>query len=76
MDVSATELGQLKPPHKYQATREEVFPSSTSLAWFMRQNRARLVEAGALLQISGRNLVHCEKFDAVVIEIGREKVAA
>ena len=66
MDVSATELHKLKPPHKYQAAREEVFPSATSLAWFMRQHRARLIEAGALVQIAGRNLLHEERCDRVV----------
>lgn len=74
MDVVATELNKLKPPHKYQAQREEVFPSATSLAWFMRQHRARLIEAGALVQISGRNLLHEERFDKLVLEIGTAKL--
>lgn len=74
MEVAATELHKLKPPHKYQAQREEVFHSQTSLAWFMRRNRARLVSAGALVQVAGRNLIHEDKFDSVVLALGREKL--
>jgi hypothetical protein len=71
-----TELGKLTTPQRYQVTREHLFPSGTSLQWFIRSNRDRLIGAGALYQIAGRNLLHCDKFDAVVLDVGAEKVAA
>jgi hypothetical protein len=74
VEDTATGLQKLKLPHKYQAPREDIFPSAHSLAWYIRQNRARLVSAGALVHVAGRNLIHEEKFDAMVLELGREKL--
>jgi hypothetical protein len=76
MTVYVTELGKLTTPARYQAERETCFPSGTSLQWFIRTNRDKLVEGGALVQIAGRLLVHPDKFDAVALAVGREKVAA
>lgn len=74
MDSNESGVGGLQPPHKYQATREAVFPSPTSLQWFIRRHRARLIEADALLQVSRRNLIHPDKFDAEVLAIGQQQM--
>jgi len=76
MEGHANALQQLLLPHRYQMSRETVFPSPTSLSWFMRQNRERLTKAGALLQVGGRNLIDEARFDEVVVEVGRERAAA
>lgn len=76
MDSNESGVGGLQPPHKYQATREVVFPSPTSLQWFIRRHRARLVETGALLHVAGRLLIHAPKFDQAVMDLGRERAAA
>lgn len=74
MANTVTELGKLTTPQRYQAAREHCFPSGTSLQWFIRTNRHRLIEAGALVQIAGRNLLHEERFDQVALEIGSAKL--
>lgn len=54
----------------YQATREHIFPSQTSLRWFIRKNRASLVERLALLRLAGRLVVNPTVFDEVVMTTG------
>ena len=65
----------LKNPLEYRADgRESIFPSEASLGWFVRKNKARLVERGAILAPTGRKLINPEVFDQVVLEIGTEAV--
>ncbi|MDP2007843.1 MAG: hypothetical protein Q8K45_19395 [Rubrivivax sp.] len=66
-------LSALVAPRDYQAQRQNLFPSPTSLEWYARQNRDRLIDAGALLMHSGRWYVHAEKFDACVFAVGAER---
>lgn len=75
MNSSLNGLSSLLTPQRYQASREHCFPSATSLTWFIRSHRARLVRAGALVQVAGRNLVHEEKLDAEVLAIGQQSLA-
>jgi hypothetical protein len=63
-------LTDLKSPRDYIETRQHVFPSATSLKWFIRQHRAALNVAGALSRPLGRDLIHESKFDAVVVSVG------
>lgn len=56
----------------YAEQRRNIFPSLNSASWFVRQNRARLVEAGALLVVAGRKVVNAPAFDDEIIAIGRE----
>lgn len=70
------ELFKLRPLADYQVSRCHVFPSSGSMEWFVHRNRARLVKAGALVKLTGRSLVHEEKFDAEVLAIGQEAMTA
>lgn len=54
----------------YKAQRQHLFPSETSLAWYIRRNRAELVKAGALLIIGKRQYINPAPFDQVVVRIG------
>ncbi|MBU1357643.1 MAG: hypothetical protein KKC79_02315 [Gammaproteobacteria bacterium] len=65
------DANNLKSRSEYQADRSAIFPSTTSLDWFIRRHRARLASAGALAVICGRLLIHQEIFDKSVMEIGR-----
>lgn len=71
--MSNTHLQRLLTPPNYQAARQNVFPSQTSLQWFIRTNRRNLIDSGALVTIAGRNLIVEEAFDATVLAIGRAK---
>lgn len=75
MESSSNGLSNLLTPQRYQTGREHCFPSATSLSWFIRKNRTRLVTAGALVQVAGRNLVHESRFDAEVLAIGQQALA-
>ena len=69
-------LERIKTPAAYQATRQHIFASGTSLQWTIRQERERLIKAGALLKINGRTMIDEAAFDAAMLAIGREKAAA
>lgn len=58
----------------YRAEREHIFPSDSSLDWFIRSNRRALVEAKALLLIGGRVMVMQDAFDAALVGIGHAAV--
>lgn len=60
----------------YQEANAHIFGSAGSLTWFIRQNRAELLEAGALVQIAGRCLIHGPTFTNKAMEIGRRTAAA
>ncbi|MFL6694246.1 MAG: hypothetical protein ACJ8GO_14950, partial [Ramlibacter sp.] len=62
--------------NQYGAEREHVFPSKTSLIWFLRQHKAALVDARALLMLSGRWFVDPEKFDEYVLAEGTRAAGA
>lgn len=68
---SASDLLALRPLPEYRQSREHVFRSVQSLQWFVRCNKARLVDAGALIMLSGRWHVVPSRFDAIVLEAGQ-----
>ena len=55
-----------------------VFPTRSSLDWFIKHNRRELIEAGALIPRHGRSgsLVSSEAFPRAVIEILRRRALA
>jgi len=64
-------LTQLKTPKDYISDgRTHVFPSETSIKWFIRNNKIKLLETGAVLKLAGRTLIDMDRFDKVVCEIG------
>jgi hypothetical protein len=66
---------RLQEPNDYRAGRAHIFPSQESFRWFLRNNRAELVEAGALLIPTGRWLVQPDLFDRCLVVIGLRRAA-
>jgi hypothetical protein len=66
------DLKSLVLPEEYRAERANLFPSPQSLAWFMRQHRVALIDAGALSTIAGKHRIHPARADAVVSEVGQQ----
>lgn len=68
--MSLPTITDLQLLQEYREARQRQFQSESSVDWFCRKHRDRLVSAGALLKISGRTWVHPARFDQVVIEEG------
>ncbi len=67
-----TPLQKLLTMPEYRAQRAHVFQSDEALRWFLRQHRAALTKAGAVVQLGRRCMVEPERFDAAAFEIGRK----
>ena len=70
------DLLRLKALQEYAAERAHVFPSKTSMQWFVRQHKETLITVGALLMISGRWFVDPEKFDSYILAEGNRAASA
>lgn len=64
-------LDNLQRIEAYQRTASHVFPTVSSLRWFIRVNRAELLDAGALAQLAGCVMIDGPRFTAKALEIGR-----
>lgn len=71
----AEDLSRLLALGEYGATGSNIFPSKTSMTWFLRRHRSDLIATGALLMIAGRWFANPEKFDAYVLEEGSRAAA-
>ncbi len=75
-------LAGVRKLSEYRAQRTHVFPSDNAMQWFVRNHKAALIEAGALVMLTGQWHAVDEKFDAYVVQAGqraaqaRSKVAA
>jgi hypothetical protein len=69
-------LASLVPLAEYGEARHQVFPSASSMAWFVRQHKSELVERGAILMIAGRWFVEPSVFDAYIVEHGKTAARA
>lgn len=62
--------------HEYGVSREHVFPSRTSMDWFLRKNKPALVAEGALIN-DRWSVVRCPcQVDAYVLAEGSRAAAA
>jgi len=59
-------------PAELQQRLEHTFPTPESLRWFIRQNKAPLANAGALILVAGRHKMHPDLTERFVIENGRK----
>lgn len=50
---------------------QSIFQTEDSLKWFLRRNRAKLVDSGAMIIIAGRMRFHPERFKQTAVEIGQ-----
>ena len=70
-----TELNKLKTPKDYISDgRTHIFPSESSLQWFIRKNKNLLIQSSALLCPTGRTLIDATHFDEVVYTVGTNAV--
>lgn len=67
-------LSGLMRPEQYQEQRSNFYPGIESLRWYLRQHRAGLEGASALLYIAGRLWINPQRFDAYVLDAGAEDV--
>lgn len=71
------DLAGLRTPEDYREQgRAHLFPSDTSLRWFIKRNRSRLIAADAVLMVAGRLMVAPAMFDVVVADVGRARMVA
>ena len=70
--MTDTALNQLRKLSAYRQQREHIFPSYQSLQWFVRRNRGALIDAGALVMLTGQWHAHEAAFDAYVLQAGAE----
>lgn len=66
------QLANVRKLVDYRQQRAHVFPSNNALQWFVRQHRTELVEAGAIVMLTGQWHAVDDKFDAFVMEAGRQ----
>lgn len=67
------EIAELLPLSDYRERRAHIFPSPTSLDWFLRKHKAGLVKSGGLLMLAGRWLAKPSQFDAYVLALGEHE---
>jgi len=46
------------------------FPTDDSFRWFLRINRQRLVDSGAMILVAGRQMFHPELVKQIIVEAG------
>lgn len=63
----STPLAALQRLSAYRQGREHVFPSDGALEWFCRQQRAKLLQAGALIKVGGLWYANVPRFDAYLL---------
>lgn len=61
--------------HALQPSVRQFFPTEQSIRWYLRRNRAVLVENGALISVAGRLLFHPARFKAAAVSIGLQSAA-
>lgn len=62
------EIHRLVAPEVYQEARPTLFPSKSSIRWYMRRHKAALAERGATVMHGNRWLVDQTRFDLFVKE--------
>lgn len=70
--METLDLSVLLAPDEYRQARERLFASDGSFQWYVRQHKAALIDANALLMHAGRWWVRADKFDAFLLQAGTE----
>jgi len=69
-------LSAVVTPEQYRTNgREHIFPSPQALDWNQRVMRKELHEAGAVILIAGKRMIHAEKYDQVLLEYSARRAA-
>lgn len=74
--IEGPRADELVPPETYAESRPHLFPRPSSMPWFIRVHKARLIEGGALVLVGGRWLASPRHFDRVAVAVGREAAEA
>lgn len=74
--ASTSPLARFMHSHAYQGARTYIWATRPAFDWFLRRNRTRLVQRGALVMIRGAWHVDPEVFDAETVAIAREDAAS
>jgi hypothetical protein len=75
MTTESNPLAHICLPMDYRtAGRSHLFPSDASLKWFLRFNRAALIDSGAVLKIAGRLVIDAPKMDKAVLRAGHDAI--
>jgi hypothetical protein len=74
IDPEPIQPSHMKTPKEYQLCRDNLWPSLSSLQWFIRRNYECLVQRSALVKLNGRKLIVTPLFDAAACEIGCEAI--
>lgn len=70
-------LAALMDPEDYrQQHASHLLRTRQALKWYLRQHGPELVKAGAMLKIANRWMVHADRFDQAVLQIGQRMAAA
>jgi hypothetical protein len=64
-------LSEYRDPSEVQSGLNDYYRTKQSFSWFVRRNRDRLVESGALIIVAGRMKFHPALTEEVVKEAGR-----
>lgn len=68
----ANPLQEFVPIAEHREKQSRIYPSDEALRWQLRQHRPQFVEANALARIGRRLFVHPERFDAVMLDLGKK----
>ena len=71
MSTEKSALDRLVTPSVYQASRDRIFPSESSLRWHLRVHRAELEIEGAVVRLAGRLLVDPDRLDETILKLAR-----
>ena len=69
-------LDSLQSLEDYQIQQRNIFPSRPSIDWFVRVHKKELIEAGALVLLTGKSVVNPTAFSQTVLSIGQRTALA
>jgi len=70
------EIFSLVSPDAYRtAGRTNIFPTKSSLDWFIRKHRNSLIKTKAIVFPTGRKLISPERFDQYIGSVTFEEVS-
>lgn len=73
--METSTLDTVAPLESYRESRQHIFPSRSSMEWYVRQHKQALVTSGALLIIRKSWHANAMLFDQCVIAEGAKAAA-
>jgi hypothetical protein len=66
--MQASALDSIVSFDQFREVRKNVFPSSQSLLWYVRRQKADLIMAGAIMMVRGAWHIHANNFDTYFLK--------